>query len=312
MRLHVSRRQVTIMFADIKDFTSIAEKLSKEDLLVLLTRYLSLTTATIEAHQGVVAEIMGDGLLVFWNTPDDVDKHEAKACASALAQQALLGPLNQELEQMSLPSISVRIGLHTGSVLTGNIGSQTKMKFGCIGDAMNLASRLEGLCKVYGSEVLCSAKTRNALPPEAGFVCRKLDLVQVKGKSAATSIYDLFNVASPSVVTGQIEEKNNASFGNASFDQETKSNASFVSSDSEVFSGSLQDRIHRYETALAFYQRGFFTKACETLESLIESYGEEDKAVNLLLERSRDNARDGALSKSELAAWRGVYVLNEK
>merc|ERR1712232_338990 len=141
-----------------------------------------------------VAEILGDGLLVFWNTPDDVNEHEAKACASALAQHQVLASLNRELKRFQIPPITTRIGLHTGSVLSGNIGSETKMKFGCIGDPINLASRLEGLCKVYGVGVICSRETHDALPADAGFVCRQLDFVQVKGKRIATRIYELIGV----------------------------------------------------------------------------------------------------------------------
>jgi len=195
MRLHVFRRKVTIMFSDIKDFTNISETLSQEDLLYVLTRYLSIMTKVVESYQGVVAEILGDGLLVYWNTPDDVPGHEMKACAAAMAQQQVLNPLNAELQRLKMPSISIRIGLHTGRVLTGTIGSETKMKFGCLGDPVNLAARLEGLCKVYGVSVLCSGETFDGLPKDSGFLCRQLDLVQVKGKRQATRIYEVVGVA---------------------------------------------------------------------------------------------------------------------
>jgi len=139
----------------------------------------------------VVAEILGDGLLVFWNTPGDVYQHAARACEAALAQQEALVLLNAELRALGMPQLAIRIGLHTGPVLSGNIGSHKKMKFGCMGDAVNIASRLEGLCKFYGISVICSAATHAGLPPDSGIICRRLDLVQLKGKREPTSIYEV-------------------------------------------------------------------------------------------------------------------------
>lgn len=191
-RLNVLRKDVTIMFSDVRDFTSISEELKQDDLILLLTVYLSVMTRIIESFEGVVGEILGDGILAFWNTPDDVSSHPAKACAAALSQQQALGPLNEEFQKLGLPALAIRIGIHTGEVLTGNIGCLSgKMKFGCMGDPVNLASRLEGLCKTYGVGVLCSQTTRDRLPPEDGFVCRMLDLVQVKGKKEPTVIYEV-------------------------------------------------------------------------------------------------------------------------
>lgn len=179
------------MFSDVQDWTSISEKLRQRDLLLVLVLYLSWMTRIVEAFKGVVSEILGDGLLVYFNTPDDVPRHAARACASALAQQHALGALNQEFESLGLPMLSIRIGIHTGQVLSGNIGSETKMKFGCMGDSVNLAARLEGLCKFYRVGVLISKNTKDQLPADAGFVFRRLDLVQVKGRVEPTWIYEL-------------------------------------------------------------------------------------------------------------------------
>lgn len=190
-RLHVSRREVTIMFSDIRDFTSISETLSQRDLLFVLTRYLSVMTHIVEIFDGVVAEVLGDGLLAFWNTPDDVEDHAAKACAAALAMQQALVLLNAELAKLNLSKLAIRIGIHTGPVLSGNIGSEAKMKFGCLGDPVNTASRLEGLCKFYGVGVICSAATHRQLPGSAGFFARRLDLVQVKGKTEPMTIFEV-------------------------------------------------------------------------------------------------------------------------
>jgi len=194
-RLHVERREVSIMFSDIKDFTSISESMNPPDLMFLLTRYLDVMCRIVHSFHGLVAEILGDGLLVFWNTPDDVEDHQAKAAAAALAMQRALGPLNADLEACSFPSLHVRIGLHTGKVLTGNMGSLNRMKFGCMGDAVNLCSRLEGLCKIYGVRTICSAPMYDQIKQE-GFFCRKLDIVRVKGKTKPTEIYEVIGLES--------------------------------------------------------------------------------------------------------------------
>eukprot|EP00930_Biecheleria_cincta_P086121 TRINITY_DN7548_c0_g1_i1.p1 TRINITY_DN7548_c0_g1~~TRINITY_DN7548_c0_g1_i1.p1 ORF type:complete len:1077 (-),score=174.96 TRINITY_DN7548_c0_g1_i1:199-3429(-) len=198
-RLHVSKKDVTIMFSDIKDFTSISESLTQRDLIFLLTRYLSIMSRIVESFGGTVAEILGDGLLVYWNTPSPVEGHAAQACAGALAMQQALGPLNEELEALGLPALGVRIGLNTGNVLSGTFGSDKKMKFGCMGDPVNLASRLEGLCKEYGVGIVCSSFTYEQLPASAGFVCRKLDTVQVKGKRKSVEIYEVMGFEASNV-----------------------------------------------------------------------------------------------------------------
>jgi class 3 adenylate cyclase len=193
-RLYVDRRCATIMFSDIKDYTSLSEQfahLNPRDMLFVLTRYFSIMTQIVEMYEGTVGEILGDGLLVFWNTPQNVRNHGTKACAAALAQQVALKYLNQHFASMGLPQLEIRIGLHTGQVLTGNIGSLTKMKFGCMGDPVNLASRLEGLCKVYGVGIVCSGSAHDALSPHQGFLCRRLDTVKVKGRDEPTEVYEL-------------------------------------------------------------------------------------------------------------------------
>lgn len=179
------------MFSNIQDSACLSEKLSQRDLLFVLTRFFSVMTRIVELFDGVVGEIMTEppGLLVFWNTPLSVEDHAAKACAAALAQQNAVFLLNTEFAQLDLLHLKVSVGLHTGPVMTGNIGSEQKMKFGCLGDPMNLASRLAGLCKLYGVGVISSAATHSALPDL--FLCRKLDLVKVKGRMEPTTIYEV-------------------------------------------------------------------------------------------------------------------------
>lgn len=320
MRLHVSRRRVTIMFTDIKDFTAIAERLSQEDLLLLLTRYLSVMTKIIESYGGVVAEIMGDGLLVFFNTPEDIEHHEAKACASAISQQQVLKKLNEEFEDLDLPSLELRIGLNTDTVLTGNLGSKTKMKFGCIGDGMNLASRLEGLCKVYGANVICSANTLDALPSKAGFFSRELDLVQVKGRCAPTRIYEVLGFRNPVAFEHGDSSPRSSPFGGFTLSDvipqpDDICNAALSTGlaqfSAHVILPDVVKRVNLYETALAAYQTADFKGASEKLSSLLADFP-DDKAAALLSERVHECLVPGALSERDLGSWTGVFVLQDK
>jgi class 3 adenylate cyclase len=218
-RLYVDRRCATIMFSDIKDYTSLSEQfahLDPRNMLFLLTRYFTIMTHIVEAYEGTVGEILGDGLLAFWNTPESVRNHATKACAAALAQQVALKYLNQHFASMGLPQLEIRIGLHTGQVLTGNFGSLTKMKFGCMGDTVNLASRLEGLCKVYGVGIVCSGSTHESLARSQGFLCRRLDKVKVRGRDEPTEVYELIGRDETSILPAAFQEAADAADTRAS------------------------------------------------------------------------------------------------
>jgi len=192
-RLHVEERVVTIMFSDVQDFTRMCETLPARDLLFVITRYLSVMTRIVEMYSGTVGEILGDGLLVFWNTPIDVPDHATKACDAALAQHKAVQLLNMQFDMLGQPQLAIRIGLHTGPALSGNIGTETRMKFGCTGDAVNVASRLENLCKQYEVGVIVSGGTHDAVSQDAGLSFRYLDVVTVKGKARETQIYELLD-----------------------------------------------------------------------------------------------------------------------
>eukprot|EP00811_Abedinium_folium_P004290 NODE_1394_length_2492_cov_16.658351.p1 GENE.NODE_1394_length_2492_cov_16.658351~~NODE_1394_length_2492_cov_16.658351.p1 ORF type:complete len:687 (+),score=159.74 NODE_1394_length_2492_cov_16.658351:162-2222(+) len=329
-RLHVARREVSIMFSDIRDFTSIAEQLSQKDLIFLLTRYFGVMTRIIESYDGVVAEILGDGLLAFWNTPDDVEAHAAKACMTALAQQEVLGLLNQELRVEGLPSIAIRIGLHSGTVLSGNIGSDTKMKFGCLGDPVNLASRLEGLCKFYGVGVICSAETIRQLPPGTGLFLRELDLVQVKGKCEATSIYEVVGILDERVPDVPVSPTKSVATENRNitwsalrrvFDRGTPSSNAWLSEvlpsfrfqqrsetgadtqassgvDSTQFGCGCVDSTKRrhvglYVDAFEAYKCAHFVKAKGLLDTLLAELPQDGAAIQLLARTERHIGEDG-------------------
>jgi len=274
-RLHMERRRVTVMVSDIKDFTSISERLPQKELLYLLTLYLSQMTDIIEKWEGVVTEVLGDGLVAFWNTPEKVQDHATKACVAALEQQQALGPLNMELAAEGLPQLSVRIGVHTGEVLSGNLGSERKMKFGCLGEPLNVAGLLEGsLCKTYGAGLLCSGATREALRPGSGFCLRTLDLVQAKEGQAPFEVCEVLGCDQP---------------------------PGLRPSEARLAQAEL------YEAALRAYQAARFPEASGLAEELLRQHP-EDRAAEVLLGRTRRHAAL-RLSREELAAWTGVASL---
>eukprot|EP00516_Mucochytrium_quahogii_P005900 CAMPEP_0203746550 /NCGR_PEP_ID=MMETSP0098-20131031/1955_1 /ASSEMBLY_ACC=CAM_ASM_000208 /TAXON_ID=96639 /ORGANISM=" , Strain NY0313808BC1" /LENGTH=964 /DNA_ID=CAMNT_0050634685 /DNA_START=3850 /DNA_END=6741 /DNA_ORIENTATION=+ len=195
--LHVRQRVVTVLFSDIANFTTTSERLRPKDLMILLTKYLTVMTKIIESYEGVVGEILGDGILVYWNTPTAIENHEALACACALAQQASMAEINREFKPMfekyDLPPLKIRVGIHTGNVLTGNIGSSSKMKFGCLGDTINLASRVEALCKRYGAGIMCTDSTFIQLVPDMFQIC-ELDLISINGSDTPIRVYEVISM----------------------------------------------------------------------------------------------------------------------
>jgi class 3 adenylate cyclase len=320
-RLGVTRRDVTIMFSDIADFTTICESLPEDDMLVLLTTYFTEMTRIIESSGGVVAELLGDGILAYWNTPAEVPEHAACACSAALAQQDRLQLLNREFERLGLPKLAIRIGLHTGPVLSGNIGSQAKMKFGCMGDPVNMASRLEGLCKIYGVGVICSADTYAAVPQPIGLFCRKLDLAQVKGRKEPMCIYELMGCASSDTLS--------CSSGNTPADSLAGIRLSEALEDGQAEQRYLlsqrtaalrevtREQRHlaqQYEQALDAYQKGRFKVAHDLVLELIRRFP-NDKPCARLLERAKlyinEDGSEG-IPGVELGEWTGVAIMTEK
>jgi len=322
---HVSMRTVTIMFTDIQDFTTISESLSQTDLLFLLTRYLTVMTRIAEAHNGEVTEILGDGLLAFWNTPDDVPDHAWKACATALAMQEALTELNEDFLARSLPHVSIRVGVHTGQVLSGNIGCNKKMKFGCLGDPVNLASRLEGLCKVFGVNVLCSEATHAALQPDGDpkqLLSRKLALVQVKGKREPIWVYEIMGRRDQSTageICGGSAELTSDLDRDVEAGYSRGSPTLFAQTESSADISAMAERARLaqgYEAALSAFHEMRFKDAEALIQEVLGSWP-QDAATIKLQERilhftqSSDGGEFGS-SPQELAAWTGTFVITEK
>jgi adenylate cyclase len=188
-RLGGRTRCLTLYFSDIQGFTSISERLRPMEVVAYLAEYLAEMTALIDAYEGTVDKFMGDGILAFFNAPRDVPDHAAQACRSALRAQERLAALGPRWTAEGKTAFHARIGLHTGEVVVGNIGTPERFAYTVIGDAVNLASRLESLSKVYGTSILGSDELRAAAG--AGFEWRCLDRVAVVGRTEGTLVGEL-------------------------------------------------------------------------------------------------------------------------
>ena len=182
-----SRVRVTIMFADIRGFTALSERLPPEEVVRLLNRYFAAMADAIFAAQGTLDKFIGDAIMAFWGAPLATPDHADRALAAAFDMRRRLAELNAQLSAENLPPFEIGIGIHTGDVILGNIGSEKKLDYTAIGDNVNLASRLEGLTKHYESSIIVSGETRAALknPPP----CAPMDQVRVKGRVAPVTLW---------------------------------------------------------------------------------------------------------------------------
>jgi adenylate cyclase len=174
------------MFTDIRKFTAISESLRPEQVVALLNRYFTSMTALVRGNKGTLDKFIGDALMAFWNAPVPVPGHPALAVRTALAMQSELKAMNAGLQQDFGHAIKMGVGVHTGKVFVGNMGSEELLNYTVIGDNVNLASRLEGLCPQYGVGVVVSADTMTGLE---GFAFQQLDTLRVKGKTRPMSVF---------------------------------------------------------------------------------------------------------------------------
>lgn len=239
-------RVLTLHFSDIEGFTSISEGLPPRELVTDLAQYLDTMVGVLKQHEGTIDKFMGDGILAFFNAPTTTDDHATKSCHAALNAQQALASKREEWKQNNQPEFRARIGLHTGEVLVGNIGTTERFSYTVIGDAVNLAARLEALNKAYGTFIMASEETRKQTGEN--FEWRRLDRVAVIGRKEGLDVYELL------CVKGQLSEAEKTS----------------------------RDQ---YESALSLFQSRQFNEAVEVLGQLLEKHP-NDKAVQLLLSRA--------------------------
>jgi class 3 adenylate cyclase len=183
------RRNITVFFSDVAGFTTISESLTPNELTAQLSEYFSVMTEVISKHKGTVDKYIGDAVMAFWGAPVAMENHAELACLAALECQKRCAELNLKWQREGKQPFITRIGINSGEIIVGNMGSSQRLNYTIIGDEVNLASRLEGLNRSYGTQIMVSQNTVALLP--SNFALRLLDFVVVKGKTRPVSVYEL-------------------------------------------------------------------------------------------------------------------------
>jgi adenylate cyclase len=247
LKLGGEQVELTVMFSDIRSFTSISEKLSPPALVELLNEYLTTMTDIVFQSRGTLDKYIGDAVMAFWGRPfRELSDHASLACGAALAMVEGLRKLNETWASQGRPTLRFGIGINTGPMMVGNMGSRRRFNYTVMGDHVNLASRVEGLTKEYGTQVLLTEFTYHHVAGQ--FVTRELDLIRVKGKKQPVAIYELLAPAS----------------------EQTQ----------------YQELLKDFKQGLEFYKVGRWVEASEVFELLAEKFP-SDGPTKLLLSRSR-------------------------
>lgn len=214
-----TRTNITVMFSDIKNFTTIAETLSSQDLLPQLSKYFDHMTETVLNGKGTVDKFIGDAVMAFWGAPEEDQNQVNNACRTLL--KCLYGnkALNESWISQGKPEMYTRFGLHSGEAIVGNVGSKNRMNYTALGDTVNLASRLEGANKVFGTHIMVSETVFEQA--KESFLMRPLDAIIVKGKHKAIFVYELMATLNPddgAEIFASAEQKDLATMTTKGFD----------------------------------------------------------------------------------------------
>jgi adenylate cyclase len=242
LKLGGETREMTVLFSDIVGFTSITEDLTPEETSRMLNLFLTKATNIIFRNRGVVDKFVGDAIIAFWNAPIKNPSHALNACNTALEMVQELTTLHDDFAKLGVSSFSIRIGISTGNMLVGNMGSEMRFNYTVLGDRVNLGSRLEQINKQYGTGILISDETHALI--HSHMITRKVDTVVVKGKKKGVSIYELRGTGKPD--------------------------------------NHEQRLIEQYEEAFAAYQKGSFSEAITLCERLLEDHPHDGPTLTLL------------------------------
>lgn len=266
------KRDVTLLFTDIEGFTTLTEKMTPEEVMQQTSEYFERLTFAIQANRGTVDKFIGDAIMAMWNAPSDDDQHVDNACRGTLAALAVSKDLNDELEARGAHVMRTRFGLHTGEALVGNMGARDRMQYTCLGPCVNLAARLEGLNKYYGTSILVSDAVRKRASSE--FLFRRIDIVEAKGTSIPVTLYELIGERGEFVAFGLSKED--------------------------------VRRASDYEQAFDFYLHQDFDQA-EIILMKLKSDMPDDKVVQYLLERCQ-----AFMKTPPPKGWNGVTSFDKK
>jgi adenylate cyclase len=189
---------MTVLFSDIRGFTTLSEQIDPELLVQFLNEYLTAMTELVFAEAGVLDKYRGDGIMAFWGAPSDQPDHALRACRAADAMVRRLPELQQGWSARGLPRLNIGVGINSGAMTVGNVGSKQRFDYTVVGDAVNLAARLEESNKEYRTQIVIGEETRRQVAGE--FATRSLDLVALRGRGALTAIHELLG---PLAAVGQ-------------------------------------------------------------------------------------------------------------
>ncbi|VEB35955.1 guanylate cyclase [Legionella sainthelensi] len=197
-------QNITILFSDIKDFTKLAEATPPKQLMNYLSGYFQLMTDTVLIHQGILDKYIGDAIMALWNTPLPDEFHILHACQTAVSMIEQVNQFNIKNQNQDLPELILRIGIHSGKAIVGNVGSAERLSFTALGDSVNLTSRLEAINKAYNTQIIVSKSIFEEAKNHFSF--RMLDKVAVRGKRESTTIYELITAQNIQHLKKHVEE----------------------------------------------------------------------------------------------------------
>jgi len=243
LKLGGEEKELTVFFSDMSGFTAMSESLEPQKLISLINEYLSAMTDSIFLQQGTLDKYEGDAVMAFWGAPVSQEDHARRACWAALDNRSRLKELCLDWAKRGLPTFDIRIGINTGQMIVGNVGSSARMEYTVLGDSVNTGSRLEQLNKLYGTHILISEATKEAAG--GAIETREVDLLHLRGKKKQIRVYELLGLP------GQISARKLAGY-------------------------------RMYEHGLVAYRERRWDDAEAALKSAVEALG-EDQPSNILL-----------------------------
>ncbi len=277
LKLGGRRQRMSVFFSDVRGFTTISEKLAPEELSRVLNLYLTPMTEIVFKNNGTLDKYIGDAVMAFFGAPIFDKNHAAQACRCALESIVKLKELQKEFEAQNLPHIDIGIGINTGEMSVGNMGSNIVQNYTVMGDSVNLASRLEGITKEYGVRIVISETTYQDVKDQ--FIAREIDKVKVKGKNLPVSIFELISEK-------QASEKQNKS--------------------ANVHDLKEYRYLKHFEEAYQSYLKKDFINAISLFNEVIKILP-DDKVSKLYLHRCED-----FLANPPEENWDGVFTMKTK
>ena len=279
LKLGGEKRKITIFFSDIRGFTSLSEKLSPEELVGILNNYLSPMTQIVLDEKGTLDKYIGDAIMVVFNAPLDIPDHAERACRMSLRMLEKLEELNKGWTEKGYSRLDIGIGINTGDAVVGNMGAELRFDYTAIGDNVNLASRLEGMNKVYGTHIIVTQTTYENVKDR--FIFREIDAVAVKGKKIPVRIYELM-------------------------DYRESQESGVRSQESESIKKTKAEFAKEFEGALALYKEKRFAEAKERFTAMLKKYP-DDGPAKLYIERCDEYTKNPPPPD-----WDGAYVAKTK